>query len=329
MEVGFNSDRAEEQTVELRTNKNLRRFIVSSLACANLLLATSYFHKVFYGSIPLLDDAFIYLHIANNIVETKSAQYFPISDSWALLASSPFRLFLLLPGVFLQHLVKGEWNRSLSAAHFAWFCSSIVSFFCFLAFWRKNVANYLLLTLGFWLINLALPSSLLMEGALIYLVGITYIYILTSKKVKPKLLALITVLAIMTRPEFGLLALGISTVSMFSSRQIKPWLKSVLMVCGIYCFICFLLHVYPIPTTLLSKDLTSRLNLFGSQNLLSSLPKAFSQILFSSPDEIYGFAAMVFVCLFCLALLVAHKPRGWLTIPLAILYLTFVASRLT
>lgn len=168
-----------------------------------------------------------------------------------------------------------------------------------------------------------------MEGALIYLVGITYIYILTSKEVEPKLLALITVLAIMTRPEFGLLALGISTVSMFSSKQIKPWLKSVLMVCGIYCFICFLLHVYPIPTTLLSKDLTSRLNLFGSQNLLSSLPKAFSQILFSSPDEIYGFAAMVFVCLFCLALLVAHKPKGWLTIPLAILYLTFVASRLT
>lgn len=59
MEVRVNLDRAEEQSVELRTKKNLRRLIVSSLACANLLLATVYFHKVFYGSIPLLDDAFI------------------------------------------------------------------------------------------------------------------------------------------------------------------------------------------------------------------------------------------------------------------------------
>ncbi len=234
-----------------------------------------------------------------------------------------------MPGVLIQQLVKGDWNRSLSAAHFAWICSSFVSFFCFFAFWRKNVANYLLLTLGFWLINLSLPSALLMEGALTYLVGITYIYILKSQRDDPSLLALITVLAILTRPEFGLLALGISTTSMFLCKRAKRWLKSLLTICGAYSLMCFLLHVYPIPTTILSKDLTSRLKLFSSQNLLSGLPEAFSQILFSRTNKIYGLAVLVVVCLFCLALLVVRKPKGWSMVPAAFLYLTFVASRLT
>jgi hypothetical protein len=307
---------------------NSRKALVQLLSVANLTLAIVYIYKVFYSDIPLLDDSFIYLHIANNIVETRSAQYFPISDSWALLASSPLRLFLLVPGVLLQHLVKGDWNRSLSGAHFAWICSSVVSFFLFFTFWRKNIASYLLLTLGFWLINLALPSALLMEGALIYLVGITFIYLLKVKRDNPNLLALITILAILTRPEFGLLVFVTSMIAMISRRQIQVWIKSLLVSFGVYSFVCVLLHVYPIPTTILSKDLTSRLKLFSGQNLLGSLPQTFSHILFSSTNEVYGFAVLIFVCLFCLASLVVTRPKGWPIIPAAFLWLTFVAGRM-
>ena len=51
-----------------------------------------------------LDDAYIYLHLANNVLETGSARFFPLAESWALLASSPLRLLILV----VENLIRSS-----------------------------------------------------------------------------------------------------------------------------------------------------------------------------------------------------------------------------
>src|SRR5262245_64601570 len=51
-----------------------------------------------------LDDTFIYLHIANNVLESGTARYFPIADHPTLPASSPLRLLVLVPATLVTRL---------------------------------------------------------------------------------------------------------------------------------------------------------------------------------------------------------------------------------
>src|SRR5262245_22718037 len=72
-----------------------RRVLLLSLS--SLLLCGLCFWFQMFRKTSFLDDAFIYLHIANNVLETGTARFFPIAESPVLLASSPLRLLILVP----------------------------------------------------------------------------------------------------------------------------------------------------------------------------------------------------------------------------------------
>ena len=114
------------------------------------------------------DDAFIYLHMAANIVEAGTARYFPITGSSMLLSSSPLRLLTLVPGLLALELAQVP-LRTIEAARFAFLSSGLVSFLVFLPFWRNRLKAYMWVGVVLFLLGMSLDAVFLMEGGVLFL----------------------------------------------------------------------------------------------------------------------------------------------------------------
>lgn len=58
-----------------------------------------------------LDDAYIYFHLANNVLETGTARFYPLAESLALLASSPLRQLLFWLLLILARFPGSTWQE--------------------------------------------------------------------------------------------------------------------------------------------------------------------------------------------------------------------------
>ncbi len=218
-----------------------------------------------------LDDTFIYLHIAANIWDTGSAQYFPITGLPALLASSPLKLATItLP---LGALSAAGWPlRALDTARLTLFVSGLVANAVFLPFWWRRLRLYAPLLAVFWACACAFPAVLDMESGLVLLATTTWLLELTGEARSLRLGLLVGLLG-MTRPELGAVA-GVVTLIRLAwrpdrGRSVLRALEGLYCVLAPYALLAAVLHVYPVPITIWAKQVTSAQSLFSAEPFFS------------------------------------------------------------
>lgn len=263
-------------TLSLIGRSNFGLIASSGALVFSILLACGFF---LFKKTAYFDDSFIYLHIAANIVEMGTARYFPIADSGMLLASSPLRLLTLVPGFLILEIFNIP-LRTIEAARFAFLCSGLVAFLFFLPFWTNRIRNYLLLGTAFFLLSVSLDTLFLMEGGVLFLSLFTLIKLLSERTENHLVIGIAILLVGLSRPEIGVVAV-ISTVLIYS-YQPKVLTRIMLgLAVGFlaYSALMLALGVYPIPSTIWSKQITGKLKLFTDKNLIDILPINIAQII--------------------------------------------------
>lgn len=241
----------------------------------SMILSSGFF---LFKKTAYFDDSFIYLHIAANIVELGTARYFPIAESGMLLSSSPLRLFTLTPGFFALNVFDIP-LRTIEAARFDYLCSGYIAFLVFLPFWTNRLKHYLLLGTALFLLSASLDTIFLMEGATLFLSLFTLEKLLVERTENYFALGISVLLIGLSRPELGVAAI-LSTSLIYNS---KPKVLAKILTglfCGFltYWLLMVSLHVYPIPSTIWSKQITGKLHLFTDQSLFDILPLSLAKI---------------------------------------------------
>lgn len=211
-----------------------------------------------------LDDAYIYLQMASNILERGTARFFPLNESWALLASSPLRLLTMLPGAFLARLMAEP--RSVEAARLTFLLSGPVTGLVFLPFFRRKTAYWGVGMLAAGALAVCTESALQMEGLLVFWI-LLVLGGLPEERLSgsPRLVGVLAGLLLLARPEFGLPALagGFGWAVMKARGRERAWFAGAAWVGLGWIIIAVALRVYPVPTTYLAKVVTGRTEMFG------------------------------------------------------------------
>lgn len=251
--------------------------ITASCALAfSMLLASGFF---LFKKTAYFDDSFIYLHMAANIVEMGTARYFPIANSGMLLSSSPLRLLTLVPAFLILEIFNIP-LRTIEAARFAFLCSGFVAFLFFLTFWTNQLRAYLLLGTAFFLLSASLDTLFLMEGGVLFLSLFTLAKLLNERTENYFGIGIAVLLVGLSRPEIGVVAI-ISTVLVYfyQPKVLARIMLGIVVGFLAYSALMFALGVYPIPSTIWSKQITGKLKLFTDKNLIEILPMNIAQIM--------------------------------------------------
>ncbi|MGV0961600.1 MAG: hypothetical protein ACOYB1_17385 [Limnohabitans sp.] len=260
----------------LAGNSNFGLVATSCAFAFSILLACGFF---LFKKTAYFDDSFIYLHMAANIVEMGTARYFPSAESGMLLSSSPLRLLTLVPAFFILEIFNIP-LRTIEAARFAFLSSGFVSFLVFLPFWTNSLKKYLLLGVAFFLLSTSLDTIFLMEGGVLFLSLFTLAKLLNERTENYFAIGIAVLLVGLSRPEIGAVA-TVSTALFYLSQpkvlaKIMIWLFVGLLA---YSVLMLALGVYPIPSTIWSKQITGKLKLFTDKNLIEILPANIAQIM--------------------------------------------------
>lgn len=250
--------------------KNVERIHFLILTFLIIIIWTWVFIFQVYQKTSFLDDAFIYLTIARNILDIGTAQFFPVSSNQSLLASSPLRLLVLIPSTWIARLFT-DVNASLETARLTFYFSGILSSLIFIPFFTKNRKIWYYSFIFAGLLSLSTQTALQMEGILLFWVGLSLLTLLSNQAIFDqnglRKIGYLIGLFLLTRPEYGIVAFSILLGIVFYQRNfslLRAYCVPI-VICGV-CWIVislFLLHVWPIPTTYLSKIITAQLNQFG------------------------------------------------------------------
>ncbi len=268
-----------KKTISNLASTGCSKFGLVAISCVfvfSILLACGFF---LFKKTAYFDDSFIYLHMAANIVETGTARYFPSIESGMLLSSSPLRLLTLAPAFFILEIFDIP-LRTIEAARFAFLSSGFVSFLVFLPFWTNTLKNYLLLGIALFLLSTSLDTIFLMEGGVLFLSLFTLTKLLIERSEKHFAIGIAVLLVGLSRPEIGAVA-TVSTILIYLSQP-KVLAKIMLgLFVGflIYWVLMLALGVYPIPSTIWSKQITGKLKLFTDKNLIKILSVNIAQIM--------------------------------------------------
>lgn len=241
-------------------------------------------HSFFERKVGLLDDAFIYLHVAANVLDTGMARFFPLSESTSLVASSPLRLCLLLPATAIARLLSEP--RSIEAARATLFVGSLLTCFAFLPFYRRAIRRWLTGTVAAGILTFTTESALQMEGLLIFWCSFTALHLVGGNGARTRSwngIGTLAGLGLLTRPDFGIpLALALGVVA---GRQghVRTVLAGLLFPVLVWVVVAVGLRVYPLPTTYYSKVVTGVLEVFVPRLGPQLATRAGDYILFGSP----------------------------------------------
>lgn len=250
--------------------------VISCFFTLSMILASGFF---LFKKTAYFDDSFIYLHMAANIVEVGTARYFPIAESSMLLSSSPLRLLTLVPAFLVLDIFDMP-LRTIEAARFAFLCSGFVALLCFLPFWLSQIKSYLLLGTVLFLLSPALDTIFLMEGGVLMLSVFTLVKLLCERTEKYCSIGIVVLLVGLSRPEIGVVAV-VSTVLIYFSRPkaLAQIMLALFLGFLAYAALMFILGVYPIPSTIWSKQVTGKLKMFTDKNLIEILPEIVAKIM--------------------------------------------------
>lgn len=253
------------------------------------------------------DDAFIYLHMAANIVEAGTARYFPITGSSMLLSSSPLRLLTLVPGLLALELAQVP-LRTIEAARFAFLSSGFVSFLVFLPFWRNRLKAYVWVGVVLFLLGMSLDAVFLMEGGVLFLSLLSLAKLLAERSSNHFAVGLAVLLVGLSRPEFGAVAVVVTALVYHSQpRALGRILLGLAAGAAIYWIVMAALGVWPIPSTIWSKQVTGKLRLFSQENLIDVLPAQIAETL-GSKQAWVGWLLLILPAAFSLMLRRAAIP---------------------
>ncbi|WP_374442897.1 hypothetical protein [Pseudomonas panipatensis] len=302
--------------VQCAADSNVGLIGLACLLASCMLLASGFF---LFKNTAYFDDSFIYLHMAANIVEQGTARYFPIVDSSLLLSSSPLRLLTLVPGFFVLDIFNIP-LRTIESARFAFLCSGFVAFLCFVPFWKNRLQLYLFTGAVFFLMGTSLDSIFLMEGGVLFFSLFTLVKLLTERSENYFVIGIAIILVGLSRPEIGAISVvSVLLMCMNDRRAIVQLVLGILFAFSIYWALMLALGVYPIPSTIWSKQITGKLKLFSDKNLIEVLPLSIAHIMgFSWPWVGWGFIALPAVFSLSLA-------RGAVPILSAVVLLLIVA----
>lgn len=210
-----------------------------------------------------LDDAFITLHAAGNVLEQGTARYFPIADNPSLLASSPLRMLILVPSLGVARLAT-DGPRSLQEAALAFLLAGMLTSLLAGIFFRGRPTAWLAGCTGAALLTLGTESALQMEGLL--LGWLAWALLQDDPGRRPVRAGLLVGLTVLARPEFGLAAaVVVGGALLWRTRAALPRFVGALAVVGLaWIAVAMLLRVWPVPTTVLTKILSAENELFRS-----------------------------------------------------------------
>jgi hypothetical protein len=255
---------------------NFGLIVISCALAFSMFLACGFF---LFKKTAYLDDSFIYLHMAANIVEMGTARYFPIAESEMLLSSSPLRLLTLAPAFLILEIFNIP-LRTIEAARFAFLCSGFVAFLCFLPFWTNRLRAYLLLGTLFFLLSTSLDTLFLMEGGVLFLSLFTLAKLLNERTENHFAIGIAVLLVGLSRPEIGVVATISTALIYFSQPKVLARIILGLFVGFLaYWALMLSLGVYPIPSTIWSKQITGKLKLFTDKDLIEILPMNIARIM--------------------------------------------------
>lgn len=264
------------QLKEFVFSPNFTLFIIISMFVFGVLSVSGFY---LFKKTAYLDDSFIYLHMAANIVELGTARYFPITESQLLLSSSPLRLLTLVPGFFILQAFDVP-LRTIEAARFAFLCSGFVAFLFFVLFWINKLKIYLLVSATFFLLGASLDSLFLMEGGVLFFSLFTLVKLLTERSENYFLVGVAVLLVGLSRPEIGVIAIILTVVIYINQTQaLLRFIFGLVLSFAIYCLLMLALDVYPVPSTIWSKQITGKLKLFSDKNLIEVLPISIANIM--------------------------------------------------
>lgn len=213
------------------------------------------------------DDAFIYCHMAMNVVERWNAQYFPVSGNIGLLASSPFRLLSLIPSALISRIFGI--GRTLIGFKFmlvgaAIVTSSTATYLLWAPLKKRQLAFLHVATIPALLVSF--DGALQMESLLAFS-GACLAAVAFRDRTAKSIVIAGTWLAF-SRIELGV-AFAVSTLVYVAAtwqwrllRDRKMWGYLGLLVVG-YVVLCASWRVWPIPTTFLTKILSKKATSFG------------------------------------------------------------------
>jgi hypothetical protein len=239
----------------------------------------------------LLDDCFIYLHIANNILEKGSAQYFPVTDNPAFLASSPLRVLLLVPSAAAAKLLL-EPDRSIETVRITLLLSGLITSLIFLLFYRRNLTRWLTGCVFAALICLCTESGLQMEGLFLFWTLFTFIHICSWKPKSRSYFVSIGILVGLlglSRPEYGVVGFLFLLVYVARFRSLTylfAYLLPIMTGALLWIIIAFLWGVYPIPTTYVAKVITAEKALFTDGSFMDVFFMRIASYFVKAPSAI-------------------------------------------
>lgn len=258
------------------SHSNLGFIIALFLLAFSALFACGFF---LFKKIAYFDDSFIYLHIAANVVEMGTARYFPIADSSMLLSSSPLKLFTLVPAFYVLEIFHVP-LRNIEAARFVFFSSGLVAYLLFVPFWVNRLRIYFLLGSVFFLLSISLDTIFLMEGGLLFVSLFTLIKLLHEDTKNHFALGISVLLIGLARPEIGgVVVIVIALIYSSQPRTLVGIMLGLIVGFTLYAAIMIFFGVYPIPSTIWSKQMTGKLKLFTDKNLIDNLSLNISNIM--------------------------------------------------
>jgi hypothetical protein len=289
----------------------MRFAIVLTLCVAVVLMFVQYIsvkHSYF-------DDTFIYLHIAQNAVESGTWQYFPNTERPALLASSPIRIVALTIATFIAWpLTLGA--RTLESAALILPLSAIVTCFVFLPFWWRDRWRFLLFAVPYFLFAATFEAIAEFEAGLLYwwIVTIVRDYV---ERVDTRLASFAVVIGIFIRPDVAIvvltaLSLAYGSRGQLDRRRLMRWTIAGLVLAIAWLTLSSLFGVWPLPTTYWTKGALPKL--FDSSQMISFLSPRLGESAFGSWRQAISVSAAISIAWLAFLVAVAAQSRafaGW------------------
>ncbi len=248
---------------------NISRIATVLAVCTGIVLM---FVQYIHIKHSYFDDTFIYLHIAQNAVESGTWQYFPNTERPALLASSPLRIVALTVATLMTWpLSLGV--RDLESAAWILPLSAIVTCFFFLPFWWRDHWRFLLLAIPYFFFAATFEAIAEFEAGLLYwwIVTITRNYV---ERVDTQVAAFAAMIGVFIRPDVAIvvliaLSLAYSSRGELDRQRALRWCAAAAGLAIAWIALCAVLGVWPLPTTYWTKG--SLPNLFETSQMISFL----------------------------------------------------------
>ena len=287
--------------------------LLTLIALAVLVWLNVAFFTIFQKT-SLLDDAFIYMHVANNVLETGTARFFPITDNPGLVTSSPLKLMVLIPAAAVARVLTDP-ARSIEAVRVTLVLYGIFACLIFLPFYRGHIKHWLLGLVFAGLVARSTETGLQMEGLLLFWTLFTWFFVfieLSEDKRFFQRLGYILALMMITRPEYGFAAMVLMLVYVARRRSRSALIAfgQPFLVVGIgWLIIASVLRVYPIPTTYLSKVVTAELDWFSGGTFWNMLSMRGQYMFFAN---VFSHTAVVIAGVIVMAGVITAASRCYI-----------------